>query len=706
VKHPGGHKTVNALVETARSASMTSSAIEELATLVAKAGDTAGAIDSALDAGEADAAARLMMAAAATDYPPTTRQVGRVLPLVDSSEHVPVLVGCASGDRIAMLLDAVEEGRMSAQRDALALFLAVELLGDSPPPPRLLTHMRLVSRHCPDVESRLHLGLAAREIQDPGVRDVLKGCMSLASGPGAEDLARRMRDLLCGPPVRVLPSRQEPKVVTGFTVRRPAEKVGRNAPCPCGSGKKYKRCCQKKDAARLSDPSPVAGLTMTEYLTRAGEFMSLDEFRRLPPREARSLDLESLPTMHLIAAVRRFSAFCFWPEAEESMDILAQRDDLPCNADGYREDLIGAALDVRAIDVARRQAEALEEPAELFSMYRLGIEIADGETGALMKVEAAARRSLGEDSDDPFNVPYALLPSYPALGIFTARACLDTERDLDSEMILEAIEEARDRLGLPPGDPAAERHERLADQRYDEMLEAARAQSLSAENESLLLEVDELRRRLDESAETLRAQERSLQRATARLAEAEEETNRPGGGSRPATGPGPSSDQEYEALGRKVKDLQALIRRSNKDRAAQRKQLAALRDRLRSAEEDGPEDPGNASDDDSEGLEVDADAPERMAVRIPVFSSRAEAAVNALPRQVARGAIRVASDLAGGSDASWHLIKRIRTVPRVYSARVGIHYRLLFELDDDAERLTVREIIHRRDLRKTLSGLG
>jgi preprotein translocase subunit SecA len=27
------------------------------------------------------------------------------------------------------------------------------------------------------------------------------------------------------------------------TVRREGEKIGRNAPCPCGSGKKYKRCC-------------------------------------------------------------------------------------------------------------------------------------------------------------------------------------------------------------------------------------------------------------------------------------------------------------------------------------------------------------------------------------------------------------------------------------------------------------------------------
>ena len=26
-------------------------------------------------------------------------------------------------------------------------------------------------------------------------------------------------------------------------IKREKPKVGRNAPCPCGSGKKYKRCC-------------------------------------------------------------------------------------------------------------------------------------------------------------------------------------------------------------------------------------------------------------------------------------------------------------------------------------------------------------------------------------------------------------------------------------------------------------------------------
>jgi len=33
----------------------------------------------------------------------------------------------------------------------------------------------------------------------------------------------------------------------GVTIRREGKKVGRNDPCPCGSGKKYKKCCLPKE---------------------------------------------------------------------------------------------------------------------------------------------------------------------------------------------------------------------------------------------------------------------------------------------------------------------------------------------------------------------------------------------------------------------------------------------------------------------------
>ena len=36
-----------------------------------------------------------------------------------------------------------------------------------------------------------------------------------------------------------------PKTATSTPSDTGAEKIGRNAPCPCGSGEKYKRCCGK-----------------------------------------------------------------------------------------------------------------------------------------------------------------------------------------------------------------------------------------------------------------------------------------------------------------------------------------------------------------------------------------------------------------------------------------------------------------------------
>ena len=44
------------------------------------------------------------------------------------------------------------------------------------------------------------------------------------------------------PQAQKIPPRQQKPV----TFRREAPKVGRNDPCPCGSGKKYKNCCGRE----------------------------------------------------------------------------------------------------------------------------------------------------------------------------------------------------------------------------------------------------------------------------------------------------------------------------------------------------------------------------------------------------------------------------------------------------------------------------
>jgi hypothetical protein len=38
----------------------------------------------------------------------------------------------------------------------------------------------------------------------------------------------------------------------------PKRKIGRNDPCVCGSGKKYKKCCGSVDAVVLPEAAPIA----------------------------------------------------------------------------------------------------------------------------------------------------------------------------------------------------------------------------------------------------------------------------------------------------------------------------------------------------------------------------------------------------------------------------------------------------------------
>ena len=40
-----------------------------------------------------------------------------------------------------------------------------------------------------------------------------------------------------------LPATLDPEPLVVNTIRRDSPKVGRNEPCPCGSGKKFKKCC-------------------------------------------------------------------------------------------------------------------------------------------------------------------------------------------------------------------------------------------------------------------------------------------------------------------------------------------------------------------------------------------------------------------------------------------------------------------------------
>src|SRR5438309_1261907 len=72
--------------------------------------------------------------------------------------------------------------------------------------------------------------------------------------------------------------------------------VGRNQPCPCGSGKKYKRCCLARDAARAAEtrraPAPDAAWDEDDDLDAASNaVVDLIHAGRLDDAEAAARDL-------------------------------------------------------------------------------------------------------------------------------------------------------------------------------------------------------------------------------------------------------------------------------------------------------------------------------------------------------------------------------------------------------------------------------
>ncbi len=86
-----------------------------------------------------------------------------------------------------------------------------------------------------------------------------------------------------------------------------AKKIGRNDPCPCGSGKKYKRCCMRQDQARRPAPTPPP---VPRRKSRRDAPGTLADVRRMARRVMRRVAPASDPELRqLLETVEEASAY-------------------------------------------------------------------------------------------------------------------------------------------------------------------------------------------------------------------------------------------------------------------------------------------------------------------------------------------------------------------------------------------------------------
>jgi tetratricopeptide (TPR) repeat protein len=103
-------------------------------------------------------------------------------------------------------------------------------------------------------------------------------------------------------------------------------KTGRNDPCPCGSGKKYKHCCLEKD--RAAEFALAVRQRVALQAQEANRAALLKDYQaelletETTLREARALDAASNAVVDLVHAGRLDELLVHYPEVHDGYDRL------------------------------------------------------------------------------------------------------------------------------------------------------------------------------------------------------------------------------------------------------------------------------------------------------------------------------------------------------------------------------------------------
>ncbi len=689
---PAPNLTSAEVIALARKTPLSRSAVAELAKRV-PAELARDAAVAALDSAGANAAMVLAFAAASRGARLPAGLVQTLLPEVASLDHVGPLAFAAEGSPLDVLVAILEDKRGDLELECLVMLLASELLGDAPKiPVALLTRGRWLARHRLEQEASIFLGGAALRIKDPDLSALAAPHVNRAKR--ARKTIAEMLEAARLPPLDALSDADGARVSTGFTVRHETPSVGRNDPCPCGSGKKYKKChALTEDAAPASVEMPRLDASM----------LGPDQAALLRPSEIAALETAKLSAKAFVEAFRRVVDFRHWDLALRMIGEAKTRKDLASGTDtSLVLDALHGAYEATASDAAEKLHALL--PSDLADREAFALECLRAPSDLLQRIEREAEAALRSDADGARGMllASALLRWYPALGIYVARGALHEGRELDSRALLETIEDARDRLLLSPFEAWWDVYDGFVDdgdERRGQKKEDAKRAKLKedlrrarAASRKTATEMEKLQRRVAELDESLASAVAAPPRAT--KAEG------------PAAVPSAELAEERRRLKTKIDELQRIIGEGQEERRELRRQIAE-REEDEAAGATAPAKPSSKQEEpetDPEGIHDAASVDLPRAILVPRFSDRASKAVTELAADAADGVLGVVAALAAGKPNAWGGVKQLTKVRGVLSARAGIHHRVLFTIEDRA--LDVLEVLHRRELEQVVARLA
>jgi hypothetical protein len=610
-------------------------------------------------------------------------------------------IGCPykfQGEKaVEPLLEVALAEDISPERQALAILLAAELTVkfDLPIQPVKKIALRL-SREIIGFESGM----------------VVDSCLALLEIDKMDLAERKMDFLLIEQDVlKSLPKERPPAVVgDGGTIRRPVARMGRNEPCHCGSGKKYKKCCLAADEELLRDASAYEGVTTSQLLSQPSLVEDTAPIERMRAYELKKLQPSRMNDNQLQIGYQRCYLFGLRELALEMLLELRQRPGKENPAVNYMIDLFFEALHNKDKDIVDALTQHIPpEKLELHEVHQLHLRTLRNPS-EFKELEALCRKAV-VGAEPPFDhfllgLSYAFDKVYPSMSIVFGRAAIVSEpnRWLDNDTLLDVIQSNRMLLDLEPlGDPIEDYLDWTFEKDFSQSLDQGKDKKI----DGLKSKLEEAKEKGGKAISDLRKKEIELSALEKRIAEKEKRADPELGEKTKALPARPSKNvafhddesatenrKQISKLKEKIAFLQGEIRSHQENRQEYRQKIREA-ERTIAKLSDRQDTLDTVSEESGEApAEVQAGF---HRIAIPEFSKTFRKNCESLPQDIVAKALQATTAFAAREDGVLRQAKKLELVPDMVRIRIGRNYRLLVR-QTTQQSLEVLDLIPRGQL--------
>jgi len=448
---------------------------------------------------------------------------------------------------------------------------------------------------------------------------------------------------------------------------RARDRVGRNDPCPCGSKRKYKKCCESRDREEHYVP-----VLTPQTIRRLGPD-EIDELRF----KAEELDDSALETLLL-----KLFGFRMYDQLTSTLSCLPYRESF----DRYLLALMEVYLftdNTTQLDRVRSIHEYDED--DLPNLIRIHDAVQE-DFDALTSLEEYARDHLTTPAVSDIGT-VLLLSGYPALAALVFRGAFAVAVGVACGSIdstnrkAAALMEYTERM-LSRSLKAAGRDPDPFSDVIGAALDAVMEMGHSRFSEQFSS------KRRDEAVQDLK---RQIDMLRSQIESQDEEIPKPPPAPEPAK---PSVDaQQIRSLRDKLKRVEAMLKERNEERRTLRQNLDEAETKITTLEA------AVADQDEEEDEAVLADHHTgTQPPRLPVLSDDFKESMSKVPAPVFSSAMKVIGRLAAGHEPTFHQATRTKLDRDAWRYRIGV-YRLMFTVNGTIE---VHDLIHRRELERWL----